>query len=110
MSNHIENCCGLHITDQITHHVISIGDWESSGDDTDQPEQAQKPKCLCHVWVIARRHNWLEQGIFFSDSYERMGHKSEGGSDLTLENQAETSGLYPSFPGEPLCVMTRGGR
>lgn len=61
MSNHIENSHGLHITDQITCQVISTGYWESSADDADEPAQAQERKCLCHIWVTARRPKWLEQ-------------------------------------------------
>lgn len=98
------------MTDQIAHQVISTGYWESSADDADKPEQAQEQKHLCHVWVMARRHNWLKQEFFINDSYIRLGHKSEGGSDLRLESQAEISELYPSIPGEPLCIMTRRGR
>ena len=40
-------------------------------------------------------------GIFIGDSYISLGCKSEGGSDLRLKNQAQTSGLYPSIPGVP---------
>lgn len=113
MSNHAENCRRPYITDQLTCQVLSTAYWEGLGHrgDTDEPEQALEQTRLCHIRMMVRRPNWLEQEVLVVIVTRDWVRRWRVCPDRwTPENQLEIFLLYSSIHGELWHVTSRRGR
>lgn len=113
MSNHTENCCRPHITDQLMCQVLSTAYWEGLGHrgDPDKPEQAPEQTCLCHIRMMVSRPNWLEQEVLVVIVTQDWVQRWRGCPDQwTPENQLEGFWLHSSIYGELWHVTSRRGR